>query len=154
MNSEHLRSFFDRWSRLEDEKQGTSDDLKDLFSEAKGVGFNTKAMRAAFRLKRKRDDKTEAFDEAREEVELYLVALGVPSHARDAHEDRDGAATPIVDALAGGAADETPAQIQDQHPEAGTHQPAPPQPKPGGAGEPGRLPPDLPVFLDRRGALQ
>lgn len=92
-NSEHVRSFFDRWSRLEGEKQATSEDLKDLFAEAKGNGFNTKAMRAAFRVKRKRDDKPTEFDELQGEVDVYLAALGTEvAIPRDAHEDRQEAA--------------------------------------------------------------
>lgn len=44
-----LRSFFQRWQRLEEEKKAVADDLKALFAEMKGVGFDTKAARAVFR---------------------------------------------------------------------------------------------------------
>lgn len=51
-----LRAGFERWQRLEGEKQAISDDLKELFSELKGQGFDGKALRAAFRTVAKADD--------------------------------------------------------------------------------------------------
>jgi uncharacterized protein (UPF0335 family) len=44
-----LRSYFERWQRLEEEKRTIADDLKELFAEAKGNGFDAKVMRVVFR---------------------------------------------------------------------------------------------------------
>ena len=53
---EQVRSAFQRWKNLEEEKARIADDLKELFAEQKAFGHNTKAMRAAFRLKVKMDE--------------------------------------------------------------------------------------------------
>ena len=48
-----LRSFIERIERLEEEKKGLSDDIRDVFAEAKGNGFDTKVMRQVIRLRKK-----------------------------------------------------------------------------------------------------
>lgn len=50
-----IKSYFQRWKRLEGEKKAISDDLKELFSEAKHAGYDSKALRAAFNRKLKQD---------------------------------------------------------------------------------------------------
>ncbi|RUV65202.1 MAG: DUF2312 domain-containing protein [Mesorhizobium sp.] len=70
-----LRAFFERWQRLEEEKQTISDDLKEMFAEAKGTGFDTKAMRAVFRDKMK--DQAE-LQENEAIYDLYWTALEQP----------------------------------------------------------------------------
>lgn len=83
-----VRSYFDRWKRLEDEKAGIAADLKELFAEAKAQGFDTKAMRAAFRLQvRERTPEDDEFDAL---VELYTEALASP-RARPAHTREEAA---------------------------------------------------------------
>lgn len=67
-----MRSYFERWQRLEEEKANVAEDLKNLFAEAKGFGFNTKAMRAVFRAET--GDKA-AQDEFDTLCELYREAL-------------------------------------------------------------------------------
>ena len=67
-----MRSYFERWQRLEEEKANVAEDLKNLFAEAKGFGFNTKAMRAVFRAET--GDKA-AQDEFDALCELYREAL-------------------------------------------------------------------------------
>jgi uncharacterized protein (UPF0335 family) len=71
---EHLRSFIERIERLEEEKKALADDIKEVYSEAKGTGFDTKVMRQVIRLR-----KMESAD--RQELEamldLYLSALGM-----------------------------------------------------------------------------
>ena len=42
---EHLKAFIDRIVRLETEKEALGDDIKEVYSEAKGNGFDTKVMR-------------------------------------------------------------------------------------------------------------
>jgi uncharacterized protein (UPF0335 family) len=71
---EHLRSFIERIERLEEEKKALSDDIKEVYSEAKGTGFDTKVMRQVVRLR-----KMESADRQEQEamLDLYLSALGM-----------------------------------------------------------------------------
>jgi uncharacterized protein (UPF0335 family) len=71
---DQLRAFIERVERLEEEKKAIADDIRDVFAEAKGNGFDVKALRAVLKL-RKQD-----VDERREHetiVETYLNALGM-----------------------------------------------------------------------------
>lgn len=80
-----IKSFFQRWETLEAEKQQVADLMKDLFAEAKGFGYDTKALRAAFRLKAKQDLDSLADAEFEAIVDTYMSALNAPSvQARDA----------------------------------------------------------------------
>ncbi|TWH28703.1 MULTISPECIES: DUF2312 domain-containing protein [unclassified Aminobacter] len=69
-----LRAFIERIERLEEEKKTISDDIKDVYAEAKGTGFDTKAMRTIIRL-RKKDQAEREEEEAM--LDLYLSALGM-----------------------------------------------------------------------------
>ena len=71
---EHLRSFIERIERLEEEKKALADDIKEVYSEAKGTGFDTKVMRQVIRLR-----KMENADRQEQEamLDLYLSALGM-----------------------------------------------------------------------------
>ncbi len=69
-----LRSFIERIERLETEKQEIADDIKEVYSEAKGTGFDTKAIKAMVAL-RKMDQAQR--QEERSILELYAAALGV-----------------------------------------------------------------------------
>lgn len=69
-----LRAFIERIERLEEEKKTISDDIKDVYAEAKGNGFDTKAMRTIIRL-RKKDQAEREEEEAM--LDLYLSALGM-----------------------------------------------------------------------------
>jgi len=71
---EHLRSFIERIERLEEEKKALSDDIREVFSEAKGTGFDTKVMRQVIKLR-----KMESADRQEQEamLDLYLSALGM-----------------------------------------------------------------------------
>lgn len=69
-----LRAFIERVERLEEEKQTIADDIKEVFAEAKGTGFDTKAMRAIIRL-RKKDQAERQEEEAI--LDLYKAALGM-----------------------------------------------------------------------------
>ena len=73
-----LRSFIERIERLEEEKKGISDDIRDVFAEAKGNGFDTKVMRQVIRLRKK-----EPAERQEEEaiLDLYLHALGMAPSA-------------------------------------------------------------------------
>lgn len=69
-----LKAFVERIERLEEEKSAIADDIKDVYAEAKGTGFDTKTLRKLVSL-RKMD--TEKRREADELLELYKAAIGL-----------------------------------------------------------------------------
>jgi uncharacterized protein (UPF0335 family) len=69
-----LRAFIERIERLEEEKKTIADDIKEVFAEAKGTGFDTKAMRSIIRLRKK--DQAERQEEE-SILDLYKAALGM-----------------------------------------------------------------------------
>jgi uncharacterized protein (UPF0335 family) len=72
--SDHLRSFIERIERLEEEKAALAADIKDVYAEAKGTGFDVKIMRQLIRLRKMEDhDRTEQ----EEILDLYKRALGM-----------------------------------------------------------------------------
>lgn len=73
-NRDQLKSVVERIERLEEEKKTISDDIRDVYSEAKGNGYDVKALRAVVRL-RKQDANTRAEEEA--VLDTYKVALGM-----------------------------------------------------------------------------
>lgn len=72
--ADQLRAFVERIERLEEEKKAISDDIKDVFAEAKGNGYDVKVMRQVIRL-RKQDSNERQEVEAL--LDLYLHALGM-----------------------------------------------------------------------------
>ncbi len=72
--ADRLRSFIERIERLEEEKKGIQDDIKEIYAEAKGTGFDVKIMRQIIRL-RKMDNADRQEQETI--LELYLQALGM-----------------------------------------------------------------------------
>ena len=75
---ERLKSFIERIERLEEEKRGLSDDIKEVYAEAKGSGFEPKIMRQIIKIRRK--DKEEV-DEEESLLDLYKRALGMTPEA-------------------------------------------------------------------------
>lgn len=73
-SAEQLRLLIERAERLEEEKQGIADDLKDVFGEARSTGFDVKTMKAIMRLRKM--DKHHR-DEAEELLETYAASLGL-----------------------------------------------------------------------------
>jgi uncharacterized protein (UPF0335 family) len=71
---DHLKAFVERVERLEEEKKTIADDIRDVYAEAKGNGFDVKAMRTVVRL-RKQDVNERKEQEAI--LETYLHALGM-----------------------------------------------------------------------------
>ena len=69
-----LRSFIERIERLEEEKKTIAEDIRDVFSEAKASGFDTKIMRKVLAL-RKKDEQERTEEELI--LDSYLVALGM-----------------------------------------------------------------------------
>ena len=73
ISAQQLRNFVDRIERLEQEKAGIADDIKDCYGEAKSLGYDVKILRKVRALRKKKPH------ERREESELldiYLQALG------------------------------------------------------------------------------
>ena len=70
----HLRAFIERIERLEEEKKALSDDIKDVYAEAKGNGFDVKIMRRIVALRKQDADKRR---EEEEILDLYMHALGM-----------------------------------------------------------------------------
>ena len=71
---EQLKAFVERIERLEEEKKATSDDIRDVYAEAKGTGYDVKALRVIVRL-RKQDAAERAEQQA--VLETYMHALGL-----------------------------------------------------------------------------
>ena len=71
---DHLKAFVERVERLEEEKKAIADDIRDVYAEAKGNGFDVKAMRTVVRL-RKQDINERKEQEAI--LETYMHALGM-----------------------------------------------------------------------------
>lgn len=69
-----LRAFIERIERLEEEKKTIADDIKEVYAEAKGTGFDTAAIRQLIRL-RKKDQNERQEEEAI--LDLYKAALGM-----------------------------------------------------------------------------
>jgi uncharacterized protein (UPF0335 family) len=71
---EQLKAFVERIERLEEEKKTISDDIRDVYAEAKGNGYDTKALRTVIRL-RKQDANERSEQQAI--LDTYLNALGM-----------------------------------------------------------------------------
>jgi uncharacterized protein (UPF0335 family) len=71
---EHLKSFIERIERLEEEKAALAADIREVYSEAKGTGFDVKIMRQVVRLR-----KLDTADRQEQDaiLDLYLSALGM-----------------------------------------------------------------------------
>ena len=71
---ERLRSFIERIERLEEEKRALSEDIKEVYAEAKGNGFDAKIMRQLIRIRRMDKDD---LDEQETLLDVYRRALGM-----------------------------------------------------------------------------
>lgn len=71
---EHLKQFVERIERLEEEKAGLAEDVKEVYAEAKSNGFDIKIIRQVIKLR-----KLEAADRQEQEtmIDLYMQALGM-----------------------------------------------------------------------------
>jgi uncharacterized protein (UPF0335 family) len=70
----HLTAFIERIEKLEEEKRAISDDIKDVYGEAKATGFDPKIMRKIVSLRKQDKNKRQ---EEEEILDLYLSALGM-----------------------------------------------------------------------------
>jgi uncharacterized protein (UPF0335 family) len=71
---DQLKAIIERIERLEEEKKATSDDIRDVYAEAKGNGFDVKALRSIVRLRKLDTDERR---EQQEVLETYMTALGM-----------------------------------------------------------------------------
>ena len=71
---DRLRSFIERIERLEEEKAALMADIKEVYAEAKGTGFDVKTMRTVIRLRKMEDNDRQ---EAEFLLDTYLAALGM-----------------------------------------------------------------------------
>lgn len=74
VSAEQLKQYLDRIENLETDKKGVSDDIKDVYAEAKGTGFDTKAMRKVIKLRK----QSKADRDAEEAIlQTYRDAIGM-----------------------------------------------------------------------------
>lgn len=71
---DQLRAFIERIERMEEEKKGIADDIKEIYAEAKGNGFDTKVLRKIVAI-RKQDHADRMEQEAL--LDIYMRALGM-----------------------------------------------------------------------------
>ncbi len=74
VTADELRQFVERIERLEQEKKDIADQIKEVYSEIKGRGYDTKALRTIISLRKKDKDQV-AEEEA--VLEMYKEALGM-----------------------------------------------------------------------------
>lgn len=74
ISSDRLRSIIKRIEKLEEDKAGISDDIKEVYSEAKGTGFDVKIIRQIVRLRKIELEKRREQDEL---LDLYMSAIGM-----------------------------------------------------------------------------
>lgn len=77
---DQLRAFVERIERLEEEKKSIADDIKDVYGEAKAMGYDTKVMRKVVAI-RKQDQNERLEHEAI--LDTYLHALGMAPAPED-----------------------------------------------------------------------
>ena len=78
---DQLRSFVERIERLEEEKKTIAEDIKDVYGEAKSMGYDTKVLRKVIAIR-----KQDANDRLEQEaiLDTYLHALGMAPEPEDA----------------------------------------------------------------------
>jgi uncharacterized protein (UPF0335 family) len=81
---DQIRAFIERIVVMEEEKSAIADDIKEIYAEAKGNGFDTKVLRTVIRL-RKQDAAERMEQEAL--LELYMTALGMQYAPKQGDEE-------------------------------------------------------------------
>ncbi len=74
MVADEIRQFIERYEHLEAEKRDLAEGQKEVMAEAKGRGFDTKALRRVIQLRKMKPDERAEFDAV---VEMYTAALGM-----------------------------------------------------------------------------
>ncbi|WP_108660835.1 DUF2312 domain-containing protein [Acuticoccus kandeliae] len=78
---DQLRAIVERIERLEEEKQGIADDIKDVYAEAKANGFDAKVLRQIVRLRKQEPNERQEYEAI---LDLYMQALGMTFNEEDA----------------------------------------------------------------------
>jgi uncharacterized protein (UPF0335 family) len=73
-SAEHLKSFIERIERLEEEKTNIGNDIKEVYAEAKGTGFDTKTIRKIIALRKLEPNDRQ---EQEELLDIYMRAVGM-----------------------------------------------------------------------------
>ena len=71
---QQLRLFIERIERLEEEKKGIADDIRDVYAEAKGQGYDPKIMRQVVRLRKMQPHDRQEMEAI---LDVYKTALGI-----------------------------------------------------------------------------
>lgn len=71
---DQLRAFVERIERMEEEKAAIAEDIKEIYAEAKGNGFDTKVLRTVIKIRKQDRDERMQQESI---LELYLTALGM-----------------------------------------------------------------------------
>ncbi|HAU29832.1 MAG TPA: hypothetical protein DCW68_06980 [Rhodospirillaceae bacterium] len=74
VNGDRLKSIIERIERLEQEKGGITSDIRDIYAEAKGVGYDTKIIRQVIKVRKM--EQAERMEQE-ELVQVYMHALGM-----------------------------------------------------------------------------
>jgi uncharacterized protein (UPF0335 family) len=74
VSGERLKQYIERVERLEEEKAGLADDIRDVYAEAKSAGFDSKIMRMIVRLRKMASEKRR---EEEELLDIYKSAIGL-----------------------------------------------------------------------------
>ncbi len=74
VSDDQLRLFIERIERLEEERKGISDDVRDVYSEAKSQGYDSKIMKQIVRLRKMTQDDRQEMEAI---LDLYKSALGL-----------------------------------------------------------------------------
>jgi uncharacterized protein (UPF0335 family) len=74
VSNDQLRLFIERIERLEEEKKGVADDVRDVYSEAKSQGYDTKIMRQIVRLRKMSNEDRQEMEAL---LDTYKSALGL-----------------------------------------------------------------------------
>ena len=71
---DRLRLLIERVERLEEEKKGIQDDIKDVYAEAKATGYDAKIMKQIVRLRKMKPDDRREMEAI---LQTYMSALGI-----------------------------------------------------------------------------
>lgn len=74
ISGERLRSFIQRIEKLNEDKEAVGEDLKEVYAEAKGTGFDTKILRQIISLRKIEIEKRRENDEL---MDMYMAAVGM-----------------------------------------------------------------------------
>ncbi len=74
VSGQRLKAFIERIERLEEEKSGLAEDVRDIYAESKAVGFDVKIIRRVIKLRKMDAEKRREEDEL---LELYKAAIGL-----------------------------------------------------------------------------